>query len=251
MSRKRPPIVEKQAVEAFYLRQHMHRFYVPAIQDGRATLAGPQLHQVKHVLRLHDGDELAVFDGSGSEWLGRLAGDDVELVRSIEHAVEPASKLTIFQALIKPANFELVLQKGTELGVSRFVPFLAERSVTSGEKAARWRSIVVEAAEQSGRRIIPEVAPVLPFDQAVCEATRQGIPFMPWEKADRPRLSSVHRHCRQLTLMVGPEGGFTDEEVERARARGALTVTLGRRILRSETAAIAAAAILLHLNGDI
>lgn len=229
----------------------MHRFYVPEVGDGRAKLRQAQVYQLRHVLRLHDGDELAVFDGSGKEWLARLQGETAELVRPIEGVVEPQTQLTLFQATIKPARLELVLQKGTELGITRFVPFAAERSVRTAERRARWQSIVAEAAEQSGRRIVPEIASVLSFDEAVAEATSRGVPFMPWEGADRPKLSAVHRHCRHLALIVGPEGGFTENEVERARARGAVTVTLGRRILRSETAAIVAAALLLHLNGEL
>jgi 16S rRNA (uracil1498-N3)-methyltransferase len=229
----------------------MHRFYMPDIAAGRAKPRRAQLHQLRHVLRLRDGEELAVFDGSGQEWVARLCGDSVELVRPIEGVVEAQTQLTLFQAMIKPARFELVLQKGTELGITRFVPFVAERSVGTGERSARWQSIVIEAAEQSGRRLVPEIAPVLPFDEAIKEAASRGAPFMPWEGADGPKLSAVHRRRRHLAVIVGPEGGFTESEVERARARGALTVTLGRRILRAETAAIVAATLLLHLNGEL
>ena len=228
----------------------MHRFYTQ-LADGRAQFSHQQLHQIKRVLRLRDGDQLAVFDGSGTEWLGRLCGTGAELVRTLESPVEPRTQLTLFQALIKPARFEWVLQKGTELGIARFVPFVAERTVVAGDKSDRWQSIVIEAAEQSGRRILPRISPVLSFDQAIAEATRAGVPFMPWECADRPRISSVHRPSRDLALIIGPEGGFSEREVERARARGAMTVSLGRRILRSETAAIVAAALLLQLNGDL
>ena len=224
---------------------------MPDAANGRATPRRAQLHQLRHVLRLHDGDELAVFDGKGHEWIARLCHDAVELVRSVDRPTEPQTQLILYQAMIKPARFEFVLQKGTELGVTRFVPFLAERSVPGGERSARWQSIVVEAAEQSGRQVVPEVSPVVAFDEALAEATSQGVPFMPWEGADRPKLSAVHRHCKHLALLIGPEGGFTDGEVERARSRGALTVTLGRRILRSETAAIVASTLLLHLNGEL
>jgi 16S rRNA (uracil1498-N3)-methyltransferase len=229
----------------------VHRFYVPDAAGDRVKPGRAQLHQLRHVLRLRDGDQVAVFDGRGHEWLAKLAGDALELGHPIDRCSEPRTQLTLYQAVIKPARFELVLQKGTELGVSRFVPFTAERSGPAGERAARWRSIVVEAAEQSGRQVVPEVSPALSFDEAIAEATSRGVPFMPWEGADRPKLSSVHRPCRQLALLIGPEGGFTEAEVDRARARGALTVSLGRRILRSETAAIVAAALLLHLNGEL
>jgi 16S rRNA (uracil1498-N3)-methyltransferase len=227
-----------------------HRFYA-TVANGRAQFKRAQLHQIRHVLRLRAGDQVSVFDGSGREWLARLEGDSAELDRPLEPAVEPQTYLTLYQALIKPAHFEFVLQKGTELGVSRFVPFLAERSVATGEKAARWRSIMVAAAEQSGRRVVPEIDSLRSFDDVIAEATREGVPFMPWEGCEQPKLSSVHRHARRLSLIIGPEGGFTEGEVQRARARGAVTVSLGRRILRSETAAIAAVTLLLHLNGEL
>ena len=228
----------------------MHRFHAP-VADGRARFSRAQLHQIRHVLRLSDGDRLAVFDGCGGEWLAELQGDRAQLVRTIDQSVEPRTRLTLYQALIRPANFELILQKATELGVARFVPFTSERTVVSGERPARWRTILTEAAEQSGRRIVPEVASLLTFDEAIADATKQGVPFMPWERADRPRLASVHRPSAELALIVGPEGGFSEAEVDRARARGVVTVTLGRRILRAETAAIVAAGLLLQLNGDI
>src|SRR5579862_8329139 len=228
----------------------MDRFYA-AVANGRVRFGRSQLHQIRHVLRLHAGDQVAVFDGSGAEWLARLEDDTAEVLAPVERATEPETQLTLYQALIKPARFEYVLQKGTELGISRFVPFVAARSVTTGERASRWRSITVEAAEQSGRRIVPAIDPVLSLDEALIEATREGVPFMPWEGADRPKLGSVHRPSRQMALIIGPEGGFTEEEVVRARARGAVTVTLGRRILRSETAAIVAATLLFHLNGEL
>ena len=226
-----------------------HRFYA-TVANGRVQFKRAQLHQIHHVLRLRAGDQVSVFDGSGSEWLARLEGDSAQLDRPMEVGAEPQTQLTLYQALIKPAHFEFVLQKGTELGIARFVPFVAERSVAAGEKASRWQSIVVEAAEQSGRRVVPRIDALRSFDDVIAEATREGVPFMPWEGCDRPKLSTVHRHAQQFSLIVGPEGGFTQDEVQRARARGAVTVSLGRRILRSETAAIVAATLLLHLNGE-
>ncbi|HEU0167932.1 MAG TPA: RsmE family RNA methyltransferase [Chloroflexota bacterium] len=228
----------------------MQRFHAPVV-DGWARFSRAQLHQIRHVLRLADGQQVAVFDGLGGEWLAALHGDRGELVKPIDQSVEPRTRLTLYQALIRPANFELILQKGAELGVAHFVPFTSERTVVSGERRTRWRTILIEAAEQSGRRIVPEVGSLLTFDQAVAEATKHGVPFMPWEGADRPRLASVHRPSPELALIVGPEGGFSEAEVERARMRGVVTVTLGRRILRAETAAIVAAGLLLQLNGDI
>jgi 16S rRNA (uracil1498-N3)-methyltransferase len=228
----------------------MHRFYVE-MADGRPRFKRAQLHQIRNVLRLRDGERIAVFDGSGAEWIAQLREDSAEVVQTVDRPREPDTRLALYQALIKPARFEYVLQKGTEIGVARFVPFVAQRTIATGERLDRWRGIVTEAAEQSGRTIVPEVAPPLSFDDALSDATSRGMPFMPWEGVDRPRLGSVHRHCRDLALIVGPEGGFDQSEVDHARARGAIPVSLGRRILRSETAAIVAATLLFHLNGEL
>jgi 16S rRNA (uracil1498-N3)-methyltransferase len=224
----------------------VHRFF--ARVDGQiARLSAAQLHQLRHVLRLRDGDEMAVFDGSGSEWVARLNGERAELDRRLDDEVEPRTRLTLFQAAIKPQRFEFVLQKATEVGVSRFVPFTSERSVATGGRAERWRSIVAEAAEQSGRRIVPDVSPQLTFGQAIDEAV-EATAIMPWEGAAGPRLAAA---TGPLALIVGPEGGFSEVEVDCARKKGVTIVSLGRRVLRSETAAIVAAALLLNLNGDL
>ncbi|MGH2365402.1 MAG: RsmE family RNA methyltransferase [Chloroflexota bacterium] len=229
----------------------LHRFFAP-ISGGQAHLSQAQVHQVRSVLRLADGDHIATFDGSGSEWLAQLQGSDAALLERLTTVVEPSTHLTIYQALIRSRRFEQVLQKGTELGVSRFVPFVSERTVAAGDHPDRWRAIVIEAAEQCGRRIVPEVSPALSFDEALAEATREGIPYMPWEEAtDGPRLSTVHRPAKRMGLIIGPEGGFSEVEAYQARQRGAMHVSLGPRILRADTAAIAAAAILLHRNGEL
>ncbi|MBV9120537.1 MAG: 16S rRNA (uracil(1498)-N(3))-methyltransferase [Chloroflexi bacterium] len=228
----------------------MHRFFAPVV-DGFAQLNAAQLHQIRRVLRIREGEPIGIFDGSGLEWLARLSDGDIEIERPLMDAVEPRTQLTLFQAVIKAPKFELVLQKCTELGVTRFVPFRAERSVALTDKPERWRSILIEAAEQSGRRMVPEISPVLSFTEALGEATQRGVPFLAWEQAERPKLASVHRPARDLALIIGPEGGFTEAEVGSARNRGAAVVSLGRRVLRSETAAIAASALLLHLNGEL
>src|SRR5258708_5721996 len=134
----------------------MHRFYVEMVGD-RPRFKRAQLHQIHNVLRLRDGEHMAIFDGSGAEWIVQLAGDTGVIVQAVDQTREPETRLILYQALIKPARFEYVLQKGTELGIARFVPFIAERSVASGERRERWRAIVIEAAEQSGRTIVPDV----------------------------------------------------------------------------------------------
>ncbi len=224
----------------------MHRFFVP-VTNGIARLSSAQQHQLRHVLRLRDGDEVAVFDGSGEEWVARLQGDLAEIVEVRRGNAEPRTHLTLFQAAIKPARFELVLQKATELGVRRVVPFTCERSVAIGERPERWQAILVEAAEQSGRRIVPEMAGQRSFEECVTEAA-QAAAFLPWEGATSGALRKTEG---RVSLIIGPEGGFSKPEIEYARSKGVEVVSLGRRVLRSETAAIVAVALVLHLNEEL
>ncbi|MHB8618573.1 MAG: RsmE family RNA methyltransferase [Chloroflexota bacterium] len=228
----------------------MHRFYV-RLEDGRAHFQPDQLHQLRNVLRLREGDRLAVFDGSGREWVARLAGDHAELETEVQGQVEPRIRLVLYQSLVRAPRLELVLQKGTELGVSAFVPFVSQRTVASGDHLGRWEAIVKEAAEQAGRRVTPAVCRPVSCEEAIRRAGGQEAALMPWEEAQGQRLADAYTGADDVGLIVGPEGGFTAGEVELARRAGVATVTLGPRVLRSETAAIVAAALLLHLAGDL
>jgi 16S rRNA (uracil1498-N3)-methyltransferase len=150
-----------------------------------------------------------------------------------------------------------VLEKGTELGVAAFVPVLSSRSLirpseASSARLERWRRVVVEAAEQSGRCRLPEISPPLTFAEACASAA--GLRILPWEGETEASLSDVlagEKKRDAVSLFIGPEGGFPPEEVELARQQGVRTVSLGRRILRAETAAIVAAALILHELGEL
>jgi len=177
---------------------------------------------------------------------------------------EPQARLILYQSLIKGDRFDWVLEKGTELGVARFVPLICQRGVVLRQpperrgREQRWRRIITEAAEQCGRSVLPEISPVTELDQALDSAS--GLRLLPWEEERALGLRKVLRQARAaektagpptVSLFVGPEGGFTRQEVERARARGVQVVSLGRRILRSETAGIAAAAAILYELGEL
>lgn len=172
---------------------------------------------------------------------------------------EPRTRINLYQALLKGSKFEIVLQKGTEIGVSGFVPILCQRSIVrdltlSGSRVERWRRIIQEAAEQSGRGRLPELHPSMVFEEACRLAS--GISILPWEGEFSVSLRDVlgtvsKKNPPLVNLFIGPEGGFDPSEVEFARSAGIATVTLGHRTLRAETAGLVAAAAIFYELGDL
>lgn len=244
----------------------MHRFFISPdrIEDGTVTLPTNVAHQLTRVLRRQPGDGIVVLDGTGWEYDVTLTTvGSREALGSVTDgriaAGEPRTAIILYQALLKADRFELVLQKGTELGVSRFVPVVCTRSVAKespgGSRTARRRKIIVEAAEQSRRGVIPGLDEPVSF-VAACDAM-EGPAVIPWEEEEATGLRTVLSRWKaeglgaRLSLLVGPEGGFTAEEVAHARSRGIEPVTLGSRILRAETASIAAVSATLYELGDL
>ena len=249
----------------------MPRFFVPSacIQHGRIELPPDQARQISVVLRLRPGEHIAVLDSLG--WIydvelsevGANTGAGVVCSRRLAPN-EPRTKLTLYPALLKSDKLELVLQKCTELGASGFAPVISDRcnvgSIVSENRRLRWERIIVEAAEQSERGRLPQLYPALVFQQA-CEQTRgRGLSFIARERGERPSLRSELAARVEpvsgsrpfaINLFVGPEGGFTDEEVSVAISYGIIPVSLGPRILRAETAAIAGATLVMAFAGDL
>jgi len=244
----------------------LRRFFVPpgSLRARNVTLGAELAHRLGRVLRLKRGDRVLLSEGGAREYEVQLTGVSTYAITGVvvgerEALPEPEVSLVLYQSLIRANRFDLVLEKGTEIGVSRFVPVVAARSQvqTDGEpataRAERCRRIVVEAAEQSGRGRPPRVESPLPFEEAIRKA--QGVKLMPFEGE---RSLSLGVYLRGLTrrpdvvsLFVGPEGGFEDAEVELARESGAEIVSLGPRILRSETAGIVASALALDAVGEL
>lgn len=242
----------------------MPRLYVAADlrRSPLVVLSGEQARRLVRVLRLRAGDRVVLFDGSGSEFVARLeSARAAEVVARVESErsglAEPALRLTLYQSVVKGSRFEWVLEKGTELGVAAFVPLQVERSVVrpgqDGARADRWRRLVVEAAEQCGRAVVPAVL----GPQTLDDALNAGQPLLlPYEgervTGVREALAELRRQgVTSLAVLVGPEGGFAASEVARARAAGAVVVSLGRRVLRSETAGIVTAALALYELGGL
>lgn len=230
-----------------------------ALRSDEIRLADRGLaHQLARVLRLGPGDRVLLLDGLGAACeveLLALARDEVRgrVIARGPASGEPAVALAVYLPLIRPERFEWALQKCVELGASRLVPVAFARSLPADRADARrlerWRRIVREAAEQACRGRLPDVAEPAPFAAACAQAAAADLALMLWER-EAPPLSAILREraaagppVASLALLSGPEGGVADEELTAARARGIIPASLGPRILRAETAPVAAAAI--------
>lgn len=212
-----------------------------------------------HLWNARPGEVLTVVDVQGNRCRARVSGDDRVVPFARLAAGRSAPLLTVYQALPEKERFELVLEKLTELGVDRIVPFVSRRSTTLAKrdgkqkKSHRWPHILLRAAKQCRRATIPQLAPVLSWQDMLAEVGRWDRAWMLYEGA----TTGLLRHAlqqgagRSAALVVGPEGGFSDAEVEQARSAGIVTVSLGARILRTETAAIVGAALVQHVLGDL
>lgn len=242
----------------------MHRFFLPAdwIQQDSVTITGEPLRQISYVLRLKALDRIIVLDNSGWEFeveIERITKEQVKgkVVNKKPGQGEPRIQITLFQALLKSDKFELVLQKGVELGVTAFVPFISERCVARKESAAkieRWRKIIQEAAEQSERLILPILHPLISFDEACRSVKQPSLLF--WEEEKSVSLKQTlqnppFKRTAELNLFVGPEGGFPESEKELAKQHGIAIASLGHRILRAETAGLVAISALLYERGEM
>jgi len=256
----------------------MHRFFVsPTWIDGdRVRLEGDVARRLSRVLRLSPEDVVVLLDNTGSEYevaLGRFSRDAVEAqVLAVRHGTsESGIHVTLYQGVMKGEKFDWVLQKGTEMGVSAFVPLICGRSVPQergtrpAARYARWEKIVTEAAEQSGRCLLPEIMEPTAFRDA-CEgvAGAGALSMIPWEQESTRGLRSALSQLLPspfkgegrgegagVNIFIGPEGGFGEAEVDYARSCGVVPVSLGRRILRSESAGIAVVAAVMYVVGEL
>lgn len=250
----------------------MHRFFVaPELLSEMRTIALPKesAHQVRDVLHLAAGEQLALLDNSGDEVLAQVVkssrtGVEVELLERRVGKSESQVRIILCQGLLKSARFEWILEKGTESGVATFAPILCRRSMAGLEDAGpskmqRWQRIIQEAAEQCDRSRLPELLPIRPLIHALNDIPPGALALMPWEEEDSLSLRECLRAERlqasplpgisptiTVVLFIGPEGGLMAEEVKLAQRHGVQVVTLGPRILRAETAALAAVANVMY-----
>jgi len=245
-----------------------HRFFVrpESMVQGRVTFGAALAHQMRSVLRLCPGAIVFVLDDSGWEYEVELthlqrdwASGRVCTQRLMQ--TEPHLSLTLYQSVLRGDRFEWVVQKGTELGVSTFVPILGRRTIATDvqrieKKRPRWERIIREAAEQSRRGRLPCLAKPLSFSSACQRGARNhDLSLIPWEEWTQDSLCGVlcalDPRPKTVALWIGPEGGFDPDEIALARRLGIRAVTLGPRILRAETAGLAAVAIVLSALGEM
>jgi 16S rRNA (uracil1498-N3)-methyltransferase len=247
----------------------MHRFFLPPTSFATPEITFPveTARQVRSVLRLKPGQEVICLDNRGSEFRVALSEVSVEAVRGkvVENAValgEPGARVHLYLGLTQREKFEWMLQKCTEVGAASFTPVITTRSLVQDagdveKKTERWQRILQEAAEQSRRGLIPVLRPVLRFQQALQAARRESTyTLIPWEEETEQTLADVvvltpDLQDAELSIFIGPEGGFSEEEIQLALAKGVLPVTLGPRIMRMETAAVVATALVLHILGEM
>ena len=214
----------------------------------RFALPGQIAHQVTRVLRLGDGDEIALLDGLGAQVRCRLESGDCIVLERVTASGEPNHQLTIWQALLKGDHLEPVIRHGTEIGIARFRLFVSERCVVrelSARKLERLQAVAREAAEQSERGIVPLVDAPVSYAQALKAAASGSV--LLFERQNAKRLSKM---VPPPGVFIGPEGGFSPGEIEGAGWAGVAVAGLGPRILRSETVAVAVAAAILSRTGD-
>ena len=240
----------------------MRRFYAlkENITGDTVLFDGAESAHIRRVLRLEPGERILVCDGSGMDYdcvlqtCGELCSARIE--RRFANENEPGTELALFQAVLKNEKMDLVVQKAAELGVSRIVPVLTGRTVVKiapedAHKQQRWQKIALEACKQCGRSRVPVVEAAMPFEAAAAAFAEYPLKIAAYEEEKTVGIAGAVKKCESAAYFIGPEGGITGEEHARLLAAGAVSVSLGRRILRAETAAIAAGAVILCLMGEM
>ncbi|OPX87064.1 16S rRNA (uracil(1498)-N(3))-methyltransferase [Pelotomaculum sp. PtaB.Bin117] len=240
-------------------------FSAGQIKTGRVYINGPDFIHISKVLRLRPGEKLILMDGLGKSYLAGIediAMDQVVCALQREISMPAASflRITLVQGIPKGDKMDLIIQKGTELGVSVVIPLFSERTLVKldRDKAARrlerWQRIALEASKQCRRYDVPEICRPQSWEEVLAGLLPGAPALIPWEEEAEYALKAFSREHQKLDsiyIFIGPEGGFTREEVERARLHGVLPVTLGPRILRTETAGLAVLAMVQYQWGDL
>ncbi len=242
----------------------MHCFYCEAgnVTEKQIIITGSDVNHIKNVLRMKPGEELMVCDGNGTEYTCVIsefpAGEVLLSIQKAEKAsTELPVRLKLYQGLPKKDKMELIIQKAVELGAVEIIPVMTKRCIVKLEddkkeakKLERWQAIAESAAKQSGRGIIPAVGHVISFKEAIKQAVAEGMALIPYEMAEgmQSLKKAVAQASKQqvISVFIGPEGGFEEAEVEFAKEQGVIPVSLGKRILRTETAGFTSLSILMY-----
>ena len=245
----------------------MNRFLVlpEDVEAGRITIKGREVHHLRNVLRLGKGERVICFDGRGRTYQGRIeelssAQVEIRIGKMEKPKKEPPVRITLAQSLIRANKMDLIVQKGTELGVFKIIPLRTERclikldDLKSKGRQERWQRLTIEAAKQCGIAQLPKIEDVKDFTSVLKTARDFDLGIIAWEeenkeKSFREALRKRPSPPRDILLLIGPEGGFSGREVAEAKKAGLLSISLGANVLRAETAAIAATAILAYELG--
>jgi 16S rRNA (uracil1498-N3)-methyltransferase len=244
----------------------MPRFYIPSphIENGLLKIEGDEVRHIRKVLRLKTGDEIFVFDGLGREFEGMIIEERrtsvmVKIQRSLSPRRDSPLEVTLAQSLLKGEKMDYLIQKATELGIKEIIPFFSSRSVPLLEKSRslrrhhRWEKIAVEASKQCGRGVVPKIESLQTYSDMLRSASTDHLRLILWER-DGIKLKEMlkgSKERKKIFFVIGPEGGFSQDEIEKAEKAGFVAVTLGKRILRAETASLCFLSILQYEWGDV
>lgn len=239
----------------------MHRFFLDSDLNDNLQITFPEeiSSQITRVFRMREGDQIIVFNGKGKEAMIQLNQIDKKssfgtVIDSYLMDNEPKIKIHLFQSLIKADRFEYALQKCVEVGVTSFTPIISERTEVeppSNTRTMRWRKIIQESAEQNGRSILPLLNQTQNFHTAI-QDINEGSILIPWEGERNLNLKPLINDglSSPICIFIGPVGGFSGNEIDYAKFNGAVSLSLGKRIFRSETAGSVISSILLYESGD-
>ncbi len=229
----------------------IHRFYADGdLATGALTIADPQFHnQVRNVLKLAVGEPVILFNSTGVEAVGNIAtigktDITIEISELRKSTAEPTRSIRLYLSILKNEHFELAAQKAVECGVTEIIPVITSRTIKLSLKPERVMKIMREAAEQCGRVSIPRLSEIVPLAQALAQAKHNNVNLF-CDSSGGEFSSAVGKH-NQIGIWIGPEGGFSSEEISVAKAAGCVPVSLGNLVLRAETAAIIATYLAVH-----
>lgn len=245
----------------------MHRFFVDKENIGNQsiTIIGEDVRHIKNVLRLNEEDIITICDKQKTDYITKIVKfnkDEIvcEILGSKTSNSEPPVDVILYQGIPKSTKMDLIIQKSTELGVVKIIPVITERTVVKiqdrkkeEKKLERWQKISEESAKQSKRGIIPEICQILTFDEMLKTLKDNSLTIVPYENEEKVGIKEIlkDKGNKKINIIIGPEGGFEEGEIESLKNIGSKIVSLGPRILRTETAGFTASAIVLYELGDL
>ncbi len=234
----------------------MSRFFVKDFSQDKEKIfiTGQDYNHIKNVLRKNVNDKIICFDTKGIEYETEIYSFEkdkiiLKIIKSCQKDVESPIKITLAQSLPKGTKFEEIIQKSVELGAYEIIPFISERSIKKTDKNERWNKIAKEACEQCGRTFVPKVKPTTTFEEIISQSKDYDIKAIPWEAETKYSLKNLlkeNKNISSILILIGPEGGFSQEEINEATKYGFIPITLGKRILRTQTAGPAVLSMLLY-----